>query len=165
MNIVNLRNADTPEKFDDQPNYFGSMLGLSKMFGAQKLGFHLEVLDPKNFSCPYHYHEQEEELFVVIEGEAIVRCNGEYRKITAGDLVFYPVGADHVHAMYNHTDKPFRFLALSNVSTERDVCHYPDSGKLTTERGIEQNGEVVPYFMDEEDPAKYWSEQALRGEV
>lgn len=165
MNVVNLITAENLQRFDDQPNYCGAVSMLAKEFGAKKLGFHLEVLDPKNFSCPYHYHEQEEELFLVLEGEAIVRCNNVYRKVGVGDLIFYPVGAAAAHNMYNHTDKPFRFLALSNLSQVYDVCHYPDSDKVGTEEGIMQAGKPVPYFTDEEDPAVYWPDYALRGEV
>ena len=65
-----------------QPNYTGAVLELAEKFGAKKLGFHLEIIDPKNFSCPYRWHSEEEELFVVLEGEAVVRCNGEFRKVS-----------------------------------------------------------------------------------
>ncbi|MES2801333.1 MAG: cupin domain-containing protein [Bdellovibrionota bacterium] len=145
-------------------NYKGGVLELSETFGAKNLGFHVETLDPKNFSCPYHYHEKEEELFLVLEGEAIVRKNNEFRKVGPGDIIFYEVGETSAHNMYNHTDKPFKILAISNNS-DTDVCHYPDSKKINSSGVVKQNGEIVDYFKDEEDPAKYWLAHALRGEV
>lgn len=164
MNIINLLKANNLKRFDEQKNYTGYVLTLAKMFGAKKLGFRLEIMDPKTFSAPYHYHEQEEELFIILEGEAIVRRNNEFRKVGPGDVIFYEVGPQSAHNMYNHTDKPLRLIGISNA-TDNDICHYPDSGKRTSEKGILQNDVVVNYFKDEEDPSKYWPEHALRGEV
>ena len=164
MNSLNLFNAQNLRIVDKQPHYTGAVLELAKIFGAKKLGFHFEVIDPGNFSAPYHYHEQEEELFVVLEGEAIVRQAGRFRRVGPGDVIFYPVGPETAHNMYNHTDKPFKFLGISNV-TDLDVCHYPDSKKMSSETGYLQNGQEVPYYTDEEDPAKYWPAHALRGDV
>jgi uncharacterized cupin superfamily protein len=164
MNILNLIKAESLKRCDKQPNYRGAVMDLSEVFEAKKLGFHLEIIDPKNFSCPYHWHEGEEELIYVLEGEAIVRRNNEFRKVGPGDLIFYETGAQSAHNMYNHTDKPFKFLALSNAGIP-DKCFYPDSKKESGEKGFTQNGEVVNYFKDEEDPAKYWPRSALNGEV
>lgn len=165
MNIVNLfKNVEFDTRYEKQKNYFCSVLSLGKKFGAQKLGFHYESIDPKNFSCPYHYHTGEEEMFLVLEGEAVVRRNGEFRKVGPGDLIFYELGEKTAHNMYNHTDKPFKFLAISNWG-EEDTCFYPDSKKQTSPNGVLQNGQVVDYYKDEEDPAKYWPPHALRGEV
>lgn len=164
MNILNLLTAKDLRIAAGQKNYTGAVLELAEKFGAKKLGFHLEVIDPKNFSCPYHWHSDEEELFLVLEGEAIVRCNNEFRKVSPGDVIFYRTGPETAHNMYNHTDKPFKFLAIANVS-DNDACQYPDSKKISSPNGFMQNGQVVNYFKDEEDPAKYWPEHALRGDV
>lgn len=165
MFLINLLKDQTMKRFDSHPHYEGSVLRLSDQFGARKLGFHLEVMDPKCFSAPYHYHEQEEEMFYVIEGEAIVRTENSYRKVGPGDFFFYPTGSQYAHNMYNHTDRSFKFLAIANTSPEFDVCHYPDSRKRTSEKGVLQDGKVVDYFKDEEDPARYWSKEALKGDV
>ncbi len=165
MKIINVFDDANFVRIEKQENYYGAVVRVADLFGAQKLGFHLEIVDPKNFSCPYHYHEQDEELFLAIDGEAIVRCNNKYKKLKQGDLFFFPVGSEFAHNLYNHTDKPFKFIGISNISTEYDVCHYSDSGKKTSENGIMQNGIKVNYYKDEEHPAKYWPDYALRGEV
>lgn len=164
MNIVNITTTEVTERFDEQEHYRGAVLRLSKSFSADKLGFHVEVIDPKNFSAPYHYHTGEEEMFLVLEGEAIVRCNDKFHKVVEGDLFFYKTGPDNPHNMFNHTDKPFKFLAISNSGVE-DNCHYPDSKKTLTAEGVTQNGVKVDYYKDEEEPAKYWPEYALRGSL
>jgi uncharacterized cupin superfamily protein len=164
VNIFNILKTKDLRIAAGQPNYTGAVLELVEKFGAKKLGFHLEIIDPKNFSCPYHWHSEEEELFVVLEGEAVVRCNGEFRKVGPGDLIFYKTGEESVHNMYNFTDKPFKFLAIANNS-EGDICQYPDSKKISSPDGYMLDGKAVPYFTGEEDPAKYWPAHALRGEV
>ena len=162
MHILNILKESV--KPAGRTNYKGGVLELADVFGAKNLGFHVETLDPKNFSCPYHYHEKEEELFLVLEGEAIIRKNNEYQKVGPGDIIFYEVGETSAHNMYNFTDKPFKILCISNNS-DTDVCHYPDSKKRNESGKVTQDGINVDYFKDEEDPAKYWPAHILRGEI
>lgn len=168
MHILNLFAKEGFKEFSFGQKYTGQEKEISSLFGAKNIGFHLEVMDPRTFSCPYHYHEQEEELMVVIEGEAVVRRNGEFRKVKPGDLVFYETGPQSAHQIYNHTDKPFRYFVLSSKSID-ETCHYPDSQKKLERKGqtrsLTQNGVAADYFKDEEDPAIYWPEYALLGQV
>lgn len=162
MKIVNLFGSDGFEKEKHNESYSYSMKKIASVFGAKKLGFNIEVMDPKTFSCPYHYHTLEEELILVIEGEATVRCNGEFRRVKAGDLVFYGMGPDAAHNMYNHSDQPFKYFVLSSQAAD-EVCYYPDSNKKYERFGrlVTQNGIKAEYFKDEEDPAKYWPKEWL----
>ncbi len=164
MPVVNLIQSLDMKAFNFGTQYKGSEKEIAKDFGAKNLGFHLETLDPKTFSCPYHYHEKEEELCYVVEGEAMLRENGKFRKIVAGDLVYFGTGPESAHHIYNFTEKPFKFLALSTKVTD-ELCHYPDSKKVLNKktRVITQNGEKVDYWKDEEDPSQYWPSAALNG--
>lgn len=166
MKIMNLFDPNGLMPSNYGPKYNGAEKEMSKEFGTKNLGFHLEVMNPKTFSCPYHYHTEEEELCIVVEGEAVVRHNGEFRKVKAGDVIYYGTGAENAHHIYNHTDKPFKFFALSTNFPE-ESCYYPDSNKKLDRKArlITQNGEKADYFKDEEDPSKYWPEHALRGDV
>lgn len=159
MNIINLFDTNDFVKAGKE-KHRGSLKDVSKNFDAKKLGFHLETLDPKMFSCPYHWHEGEEELFIILEGEVTIRCNGEFRIVKKGDLIFYNTGPDSVHQMYNHTDQPCKFFALSNDGGP-DACHYPDSKKHSSLYGYVQNGVEVDYYKDEEDPSIYWPKDKL----
>ena len=43
-----------------------------------------------------HYHEDLEEIFIIMTGVAEVTVNGETAELCAGDAVLIPVGAPHI---------------------------------------------------------------------
>src|SRR4051794_15258301 len=109
-NIVNLENLEfKSEGTDEHYDYAFAPAALGKSLGAQKLGFNVSLLPPKQFSCPYHFHHSEEELFLVLEGKAILRQNGEFREVVKGDLIVFPTGPEGAHQFYNHTASPFKY--------------------------------------------------------
>jgi uncharacterized cupin superfamily protein len=69
-NIVNLErlafepDTEVPEAYA----YEASPVALGSKMGAKKLGWNVSVLPPGKFSCPYHFHHSEEELFLILEG-------------------------------------------------------------------------------------------------
>lgn len=166
MNIVNLFDPTGLIDSSYGPKYSAAEKEIAKSFEAKNIGFHLEVMNPKTFSCPYHYHTKEEELCIVIEGEAIVRNNNLFRKVKAGDLIYYGTGIDSAHHMYNHTDKPFKYFVLSTKFGD-ELCHYPDSKKTLDKknRTVTQNGVAADYFKDEEDPSIHWPAEVLKGNI
>jgi mannose-6-phosphate isomerase-like protein (cupin superfamily) len=73
---------------------------------------HRGVLQPKS-SLGHHFHNNCEEMYVILDGEAEFTVNGRTSKLKA------PAGAPcrlgHSHALYNSSDKPVNFLNI-NVS-------------------------------------------------
>jgi len=166
MNILNLMSELNFEIFSNGINYNGADVSIGKLFHSKNIGFHLEILNPKSFSCPYHYHEKEEELCIVMEGDAILRQNNQYRKIKTGDLVYFATGPENAHHIYNHSDKPLKFFVLSTQDPD-EICHYPDSLKIfdVKARKVTQNGMEVDYWKDEENPGRNWPANALQGKI
>ena len=161
-NITNINEVEFKDNSFGE-NYKGQTAEIAEKMGAKQLGFHLEILQPKKFSCPYHFHHAEEELFLVLEGKAMLRQNGKYREIGEGDLIHFQNGPEGAHHFYNHTDQDFRFLALSTMD-HSEVCEYPDSEKVYVAKikKVFQHGKAVPYLTDEEEPSKYWVEEHLK---
>ncbi|MDP3560212.1 MAG: cupin domain-containing protein [Legionellaceae bacterium] len=148
-------------------NYLASVAEIAKLWQTKKLGFHVEILNPKSFSCPYHQHQEEEELFIILKGSGTVRQDNEFYKVKEGDLVFFKTGV--AHQFYNHTDSPMLFFALSNQSN-KEVCIYPDSNKILEKDGnkrvITKNGiKIDDYWRDEEDPTTKWPSHILQDET
>lgn len=126
---------------------------------SKLLFFDIRELPPGNLSCPYHYHTDEEEVFVVIEGEAQLRQNGKKELISKGDIIFFKSGEAGAHQIYNHSDKPFKYLDLS---TNRDYgyCVYPDSKKVNIGNGhIYTEDDQVSYYEGERDLPDFWTEK------
>jgi uncharacterized cupin superfamily protein len=162
--VFNLFNESAIEftRWSHGEHFGGKEAELGNAFKAEVLGFHVEVLDPGKFSCPYHRHEKEEELFLVIKGSATVRQNDEFFQVREGDLVFFK--REVAHHFYNHTEEPFLFFALSSTHPE-EVCEYPDSRKKleVSGRKLTQDGNPVEdYWKDEDDPGRFWPESIIK---
>lgn len=126
---------------------------LSDTQGAdkRKIGIGYEELPPGKQSCPFHYHMQEEEHIVALEGEATLRLGKERHTIRAGEYVCFPAGQRAGHCLINETDKPFRFLMIGDRDPN-EVCVYPDSGKVMVDnlgRAIFREAASLDYWDGE----------------
>lgn len=156
--VLNLDRLEYEDR--SRGEHYGKRVAMiGKDLGAEKLGFHVEVLPPGAFSYPYHFHHAQEELFLVLEGRAMLRYDGQYREVARGDLVHCPVGSESAHQFHNHTREPFRMLALSSRS-DVEVCEYPDSGKVlaTGADAVFRREDRVEYLDGEEEPGRNWPE-------
>lgn len=159
VNLKNLKNFN----FENWTHgkYSSRSAEISKLWESKKLGIHIEELAPKAFSCPYHFHHYEDELFLALKGKAMVRENNEFYEIAEGDLVLFKAGV--AHQFYNHTQEPFLFFALSDKANN-EICEYPDSNKKWERESkiLSQNGiEVKDYFLGEEEPETNWPKDLL----
>jgi len=156
-NVINVFEAiqQAQLRWEHGTNYGGFNAEIAKELGNERLGFHIETVDPGRFSCVYHSHTDKEELVIILDGEGTVRQNDEFFTVKRGDLVFYRTGSSH--QMYNHSSVPLAFFIIANNS-KQDVCTYPDSRKVMgPDRKIVQDGiEVKDYWKDEEDPRPFW---------
>ena len=163
-NIVNIEKLELiPDGTRENYHYEATPRTLASQMGAKKLGYNVSVLPPGQFSCPYHFHHSEEELFLVLEGKSMLRQADLYREVTKGDLIFFANSPEGAHQFYNHTDLPFKFLALSTMDGF-EVCEYPDSKKVFVSKikKVFQGGTEVDYWTGEADPARVWPKEHLR---
>jgi uncharacterized cupin superfamily protein len=127
-----IANLDEVEFNDIEDNgYFTSKRALfSDAIGARKLGYNLTVLPPGKAQCPFHNHHGEEEMFLILEGEGVLRFGKERYPIRAHDVIACPTGGPEVaHQIINTGSTPMRYLSLSNVCAT-EICEYPDSQKI-----------------------------------
>jgi uncharacterized cupin superfamily protein len=125
-------NLDDVEFNDIEDNgYYTSKRALfSKSIGARKLGYNLTVLPPGKAQCPFHSHREEEEMFLVLDGEGELRFGNQRFNIRKHDVIACPTGDPTVaHQIINTGTVPLRYLALSNLS-DTEICEYPDSNKV-----------------------------------
>ncbi|MBN2736978.1 MAG: cupin domain-containing protein [Spirochaetales bacterium] len=67
------------------------------------------TLEPGS-SVGYHVHENEEEIYYIISGEAEVDDNGEIRRLSSGDALLTSSGKGH--SIKNSGEKPLEILAV-----------------------------------------------------
>lgn len=163
-NIINLENLKFEtdlwhQKYEYQ---FAPAVSAQEM-GARKLGYNVSLLPPGMFSCPYHWHHSEEELFLALEGKAMLRQADQFREVVKGDLIFFSTNVEGAHQFYNHTDAPFKYLAISTLDA-LDIGEFPDSKKITVRKLKKafQEGAEVAYVKDEENPERYWPVEVLK---
>ena len=132
---------------------------LSTTANSKNLIFDLRLLNPGQFSFPYHFHRNAEELMMVISGSMTLRTPGGLEIVTKGDIVFIEMGETGAHQFYNHTTEPCSYLDVRTLYGI-DVVEYPDSGKINIIPTIEvfEKKSRVDYFKGEEDIVKKWEE-------
>jgi len=100
---------------------------------------HRGVIQPKS-GIGAHFHNQCEEMFVILDGEAQFTIDGRT------SLLKGPAGAPcrmgHSHAIYNATDKPVQWMNI-NVSAVKDSY---DAFNLNDGR-VDAQLDPVPVFM------------------
>lgn len=96
---------------------------------ASKLGAGYDELAPGKRGCPYHYHLAQEEMFVILEGEATLRVAGEMLPLRAGDVITIPPGPEYPHQIINTSGALLKYLSIS-TQERPEICVYPDSDKV-----------------------------------
>lgn len=108
----------------------------------RKIGVAIEELSPGKQSCPFHFHMQEEEHIIGIDGEATLRLGEKRYRLRAGDYVCFPAGQRAGHCLINETAKVFRYLMIGGHAPD-EVCVYPDSGKISIRALADENGRFI----------------------
>ncbi|HEY8499607.1 MAG TPA: cupin domain-containing protein [Clostridia bacterium] len=137
---------------------------LAELVKSKYLHFDVRSLDPGKYSYPYHFHRNAEELFVILSGRVMLRTPGKFTELTEGDIVFFEMGPEGAHQLYNHTENPCCFLDI-RTAVGIDVCEYPDSGKVNIlpYQEIYQAKDKVDYYKGEEDVSNNWPSEIVGG--
>ena len=103
--------------------------GLSE-FGASHV-----TLEPGAWSSQRHWHEEEDEMVVMLTGEAVLVDNAGEHSMRPGDIATFPAGEANGHVLQNRADAPCTFVAIGRPAASD--CHYPDIDMhLTNGRGF-----------------------------
>jgi len=116
-----------------------------------KLGLVLNRMPPGRVGCPFHTHQLEDEVFYILEGTGTFRYGEAVYAVRAGHVLSCPAGTGIAHQLANTGDVDLVYLAMGNYEP-REVCTYPDSGKVMV-RSLKTVGllEKTPYMHGEAD--------------
>jgi uncharacterized cupin superfamily protein len=98
---------------------------LGDALGLTRVGVNLTTLPPGKESAMRHFHTREDELVFVLEGEVVLRTDEGEQVLTAGMCAGFPAGVENGHQLVNRSDRPARYLEISNRDPD-DGAEYPD---------------------------------------
>jgi uncharacterized cupin superfamily protein len=143
--------ADLPQqRGSGYPEPFKSQVGdrikvkLGDAFGLTQYGVNHVTLGPGGISALRHYHSQEDELIVMLEGELVLVTNLGEQVVTAGMCVGFKAGAANAHQLINRSSAPARYIEVGS-RIPADVAFYPDDDLCWVDEG---NGPVIPAHKD-----------------
>jgi uncharacterized cupin superfamily protein len=134
---LNLRDAPL-----EQHDYRSA--SVRETLGGDRIGCTLYEIDAGRQLWPYHFHWNNEEWLLVVDGTPTLRAPDGERELRAGDLVSFPEGPEGAHTLVG----PGR-VAIFSTRNQGSV-EYPDSGKV---------GAGPPWdrlYFRREDAVDYW---------
>jgi uncharacterized cupin superfamily protein len=87
---------------------------LGDALGLTRIGCNLSTLMPGKESSMRHWHSTEDELVYVLEGEVVLVTDDGEQVLGAGDCAGFPAGKALGHQLVNRSDRPARYLEVSN---------------------------------------------------
>jgi uncharacterized cupin superfamily protein len=98
---------------------------LGDVFGLSQFGVNLLELAPGAWSSQRHWHERQDELVYVLEGEATLVTDEGETTLSAGMVAGFPAGAGNGHHIVNRSNAVVRLLEIGTRTTE-ETAHYSD---------------------------------------
>lgn len=94
--------------------------------GLTKLGASHVVLKPGAWSSQRHWHVVQDELVIMLEGEAVLVEDDGETLVKPGDVLAWPAGEANGHHLQNRSGEDCVFVAISGGPREEDRGTYPD---------------------------------------
>jgi len=86
---------------------------IAKAAGLTEMGASHVTLEPGAWSSQRHWHDDEDEMVIMLTGRAVlVEDDGEH-EVGPGDVLAWPKGIKNGHHLINRSDEPCTFVAIS----------------------------------------------------
>jgi uncharacterized cupin superfamily protein len=104
-------------------------LWISEAAGLTQFGAFVEVLEPGSRSALKHWHEAEDEMILVLEGELTLVEGQDEATLRVGEAAAFKAGVPVGHCLENRSDRPTRCLVVgTRAPVDRIV--YPDHDRI-----------------------------------
>ncbi len=97
---------------------------LAPAAGLTDFGASHVTLKPGAWSAQRHWHQGEDELVVMIAGEAVLVDDAGEHVMRPGDVAAFPKGDGNGHVLQNRSEADCVFVAIGRPAASD--CHYPD---------------------------------------
>ena len=98
---------------------------LGKAAGSGRLYVNIDHVPPGAYSAKYHSHTRQEEFFLILDGQGLLRFDGQEYDVSKGDFIAKPAGRGIAHQFFNNGGETLVILDAGTVESE-DICDYPD---------------------------------------
>lgn len=109
---------------------------LAPAAGLKEMGASHVVLKPGAWSSQRHWHSAEDELLVMIAGEAVLVEDEGETVLRAGDVAAWPKEARNGHHLQNRRGEDCVFIAISAGDSAADRVEYPDIDLMFADGGF-----------------------------
>jgi uncharacterized cupin superfamily protein len=106
---------------------------LAPASGLSEMGASHVRLEPGAWSSQRHWHDDEDEMVIMLSGTAVLVEDDGETALQAGDIAAWPKGSTNGHHLINRSDRPCTFVALS--AGKRTAGGYSDIDMVFTEDG------------------------------
>ncbi len=131
--VVNIQevasNSDYLITRQRQGNFEAQLALIGKALGTKRIGINLTIVPAHSKAFPRHYHYQNDEMFIILEGTGILHFGDEDFPLRPMDVINIEAGTGVPFQIDNTSAGELRYLALSTLDPT-DVFVYPDSNKL-----------------------------------
>lgn len=108
---------------------------LAPASGINDFGASHVSLQPGAWSAQRHWHEDEDELVIMLAGQAVLIDDAGEHEMRPGDVAAFPKSDGNGHVLQNRSDAPCTYVAIGRPAASD--CHYPDIDMhLTNGRGF-----------------------------
>lgn len=102
--------------------------------GLTRMGASHVTLQPGAWSSQRHWHGREDELVVMLSGEAVLIDDAGETVVGPGDVLAFPADDRNGHHLQNRSEAPCVFVAIS-AGPKDDHGQYPDIDMIFTPEG------------------------------
>lgn len=118
---------------------------LAPSAGLTVMGASHVVLKPGAWSSQRHWHAEEDELVVILSGEAVLVEDESETLLRAGDVAAWPKGVRNGHTLQNRSNADCVLIAISAGDADKDWGEYPDIDlKFAPEGYLHKDGTPYP---------------------
>ena len=111
--------------------------------GLSAMGASHVVLKPGGWSSQRHWHLGEDELLIMLSGEAVLVEDSGRTPLRPGDICAWPAGTENGHHLINESAEDCSFIAVSAGS--HTGCSYPDIDMMWTADGAFRHKDGTEY--------------------
>jgi uncharacterized cupin superfamily protein len=137
--LVSLGEAPSGEgEYEPGGETFGVSTRIGEHAGLRRIGVNLDVVRPGERSTKFHWHHEEEEGFLVLEGTGVLQVGDESFRVRPGDFFAKSEGPERPHQFVNDGDRDLKILTIGEH--RGDEVEYPPppwepGGELPTSPG------------------------------